>query len=431
MGKKSLIKSTDKKKSEPTKKESAAKNTTPKKSAATAKKTTKKAASTKKTTTKKTTAKKSVKKATKKVTMKELIFKKFEPLSKQPAPEPAAKAKSTVPLAPGIITSDDPQERKRLRALLMAKYSMEDIKAAAKAPEPVKTTVEKPEPPAVEPAASPKAAALEAAPAEVTPAEDIEDDSVEAAAAIAAAAKPVQPEKAAPPKPTKAPQPSFDSSGPETDPVQKALKYGVVAFVVLILLLVGASYKNSNNYYIINRGDAVEIWRGRFSPTGKERLILLHGVSAPEGRGTVYTRNHVFPLAFNYYLEKADALLDTEGIPDYEGIREYLHKAKAFAINDAMKDDITARLNNIDLITLIYKIDVSLRRNTTESLDLAAQLVKKAAKLTTNAAQGQLLAGKAAEIKERRAALAAAEKEAEAAETEEAAGAEETPSPEK
>jgi hypothetical protein len=426
MGKKSLIKSTDKTKSKPKKKESAAKKTTPKKSAATAKKTTKKAAATKKTTTKKTTAKKSVKKAAKKVTMKELIFKKFEPLSKQPAPEPAAKAKSTVPHAPEIITSDDPQERKRLRALLMAKYSMEDIKASAKAPEPIKTTDEKPEPAAVEPAASPKAATPEATPAEVP-----EDDSVEAAAAIAAAAKPVQPEKTAPPKPTRAPLPSFDSTGPESDPVQKVLKYGVVVFVVLILLLVGASYKNSNNYYIVNKGDAVEIWRGRFSPTGKERLILLHGVSAPEGRGTVYTRNHVFPLAFNYYLEKADALLDTERIPDYEGIREYLQKAKAFAINDAMKDDITARLNDIDLITLIYKIDVSLRRNTNESLDLAAQLIKKAGKLTTNAAQGQLLADKAAEIKERRAALAAAEKETEAAETQEAVSTEEPSSPEK
>lgn len=427
MGKKSLIKSTDKKKNEPKKKESAAKKTTPKKSAATAKKTTKKAASTKKTTTKKTTAKKSVKKATKKVTMKELIFKKFEPLSKRPAPEPAAKAKSTVPPAPEIITSDDPQERKRLRALLMAKYSMEDIKAAAKAPapEPPKTTDEKPEPPTGEPSVSPKTP--EAAPAEVT-----EDDSVAAAAAIAAAAKPIQPEKKTPPKPTRAPQPSSDSAGPaETDPVQKALKYGVIAFVVLILLLVGASYKNSNNYYIVNKGDAVEIWRGRFSPTGKERLILLHGVSAPEGRGTVYTRNHVFPLAFNYYLEKADALLETEEIPDYEGIREYLYKAKAFAINDVMKDDITARLNNIDLITLIYKIDVSLRKNTADSLDQAAQLVKKAGKLTTNAAQSQLLADKAAEIKERRAALAAAESEAEAAETQEAVGTEEPSSPEK
>lgn len=421
MGKKSLIKSTDKKKREPTKKESAAKKTTPKNNA-----TTKKAASTKKATTKKTTAKKSVKKVTKKVTMKELIFKKFEPLSKQPAPEPAAKAKSTVPPAPEIITSNDPRERERLRALLMAKYSMEDIKAAAKAPEPVTKKDEKPEPPVVKPADSPKAAAPEAAPAEVT-----EDDSVEAAAAIAAAAKPVQPEKTAAPKPTMAPRPSFDSTGTENDPVQKALKCGVVAFVVLILLLVGASYKNSSKYYIVNKGDAVEIWRGRFSPTGKERLIILHGISAPEGRGTVYTRNHVFPLAFNYYLEKADALLDAEGIPDYKGIRDYLRKAKPFAIDDAMKDDITARLNNIDLITLIYKIDVSLSRNTTESLDLAAQLVKKAAKLTNNAAQGQLLTDKAAEIKERRAALAAAEKQAEAAETQEAVRTEEPSSPEK
>lgn len=414
MGKKSLIKSTDKKKDESQKKETSAKKSTPKKSTATTKKTTKestpakKASPPKKITAKKTTAKKSVKAAT----IKELIFKQFEPLTKQPAPAPAPTTQSAIPDAPEWIASDDPQERKRLRALLAAKFSMADIKASAKAPEPqaAPEKVKQPELSAEKPATPPAADTVSTAPS----------------SSAADVSQPVAPQKTAPAKPSMAPETSFDIGLPETDPVKKMLKYGIVAVVVLFLLLVGASFKNSSKYYIVTQKDAIEIWRGRFSPTGRQRLILLHGVSAPGDSDAVYSKNHIFPLIFQYYLDKADAFLEVQEIPDYEMIKDYLAKAEAYAVNTEMKDDITVRRNNIDLITLLYKIDVSIRKGTAESLDQAAQLVKKAGRLTTHAAQSQLLADKTAEIKERRAALEAAEAEAAAAQADESGNREES-----
>jgi hypothetical protein len=397
MGKDSLIKSTGKKKTTPKKKAATPKKAAAKKTASTTKK-----SATKKTVNKAPAQKTMSRKKTKKLNLKELIFKKFEPLPNQPKPAPAAETKTDLPSAPPFISTDDPKEKQRLHSLLMARFSMDDVKAAAVAPS-LKSiapqTMEKknaPVPEENEPADN-------AGPSSATP--------------------------SATPSPSIEPQTSgFDNDGvsdigsSEPDPVQRVIRYGIIAFVVLILLLIGASYKNASKYYIETKADAIEIWQGRFSPMGKQRIILLHGVAAPQDADAVYTRNHVYPMVFSYYLEKADALLDVQGIPNYEDIKIYLHKAEPFAINAEMQADITSRLNTIDLTTLLYKLDVSMRKGTAESLEQAASLVKKAGTLTTTAAQSQLIAQKAEEINTLQAALKSteAEKEAEAGVKEEA-----------
>ena len=212
MGKNSLTKSTSKKK-KAVKKDAAeekpavkakstakSKTTKPKKTAA--KKTTaaksKATTKTKKTVKAKSTAKpkKTAKtKATKKVTVKDLIFKKFEPLAEEKKLYVAPVDNTKTYSAPPFITSDDQNEIDRIKNLLKNKYSMADIKAAAEKAAAEKAAAEKA---AAEKAAAEKAAAEKAA-AEKAAAEKAaaEKAAAEKAAAEKAAAEKAAAEKAA------------------------------------------------------------------------------------------------------------------------------------------------------------------------------------------------------------------------------------------
>jgi hypothetical protein len=398
MGKNSLIKSTDKKKAKTKKKEDAAKTKTTSKSAPPSAKSTTKKPQSKKTTASTTAQKATNKKNEPKLTVKELIFKKFDPLPGKPEPLPAAGATVDIPAAPPVIISDDPKEVGRLRGLLNLQFSMEEIKAVAKEPEPA------PEPKI--PADVTRTSEPEKAKAETAPSEQTEPEAPRPAAAV-------QPEK-----PLQAQQPAADKAsidtGSETDfetepdPVQRALKYGVVGFVVLVLLLIGASYKNSGKFFIETKQDAIDISRGRFSPMGKKHFILLHGVKLPETAKNTYTRKDIYPVICNYYLAKADALLDVKTFPDYESIKSYLHDAKGYAITKEMKAEISDRLNTIDRMTLMFKADIFIRKNTPESLEQASGYLKAAGKLTTDETQTEMILKRMAEIKDRQVALEAA-----------------------
>ena len=393
MGKDSLIKSTSKKKakakpnSKKTTKKAAAKSTPVKKT--TDKKPAAKAAkksAPKKTTAKKTAPKAAAPKATKsaaaagskpatkkeatpmpvkKLSIKELVFKKFEPLQPD-APVVAAPSPPAMPAAaPPLIASSDKGEVKRLRALLLQQFSMDAVKAAAKAPQPAAQPVAAAEPetePAVQPAAAsePKAEPAATKPAEVKPAEDSAYITIE---------------------------PSEDK--PATDPVTRAAKIAAAVFAAIVFLLLVISYNNSSKFYIYPKDNAIEIWKGRFSPKDKMFYMVLHGVELAEPPAAVYTENEVFPLIFNYYLDKADTLLEVPGLPDFEGIKNYLNKAKAYVVNSDMKAAVTTRLNTIERMILLYKADVAMSKGTIESLQLGIKLLKEADVITASDIQSQ------------------------------------------
>jgi hypothetical protein len=421
MGKKSLIKSTAKKKTEPKKagepktKKAAAKST--KKTAA---KTTKKAAT---KTTKKTAAKTAQKTAanaakpaakkaaTKKLTVKELTFLKFEPIGPVPAKVAAPQPAAAAPTAPPLITAQDAGEADRLHALLAKKFSMDDVRAAAKAP------AEKPasETPAAEAEPEPAAAAA----VETEPAAPTEPEE----APTAEVSEPVQQPKAAgapPPEPRPvlkpaqvtrktvvtpkpapktapvkaAPSPAYTDSEPQRDPVVRSTKIAGAAAALLIFILLAVSAVNSGKYYIKPIDNAIEIWKGDFSPKDKSFFMVLHGVQAPEPQKSVYAKKDVYPIIFKYYLDKSDTLLDVEGLPDFEGIKKYLHKAQDFAIDNEMESAVKDRLNTIDRMVLLYKADVAISRNTEDSLESAIDILKDAGKLTSNATQDEEIAQK-------------------------------------
>lgn len=381
MGKDSLIKSTTKKKANPkeakeTKKKKVTKAAATKKAvkATKAKSKPKSKTTTKKPAAKKTASKKrAATKTAKKVAVKDLIFKSFSPSQKTP-PKPLPPRDTSAMTAPPFIDTGDPQEDKRLKELLFRRFDMVDVKAAAKPPKPPATKAVVPEA-VIEPQIEPETTSVQA---EGPPVSD---------------------------------QGAFDSGIPPltddapADPVQRAMKYGVAALVIVFLLLVWASYTNSVKYYVSSKKDALEIHKGLFSPTGNDFFIVLHGLQLSEPAKEVYSRQDIFPVIFNYFLEKADALLETDGLPDFEGIKGYLLKAEKYAFTSDMHNAVDTRLNNIGRMILLYKVDVAISKNTEEGLQLAMQYLKQAQRLSTDPVQKEAIKQKMAFVAKRQADL--------------------------
>jgi hypothetical protein len=349
MGKDSLVKSTSKKKAAAKKKEeekkiAATKKAAPKAKAAAkakpkavAKKAAPKAKAAAKAKpkaapkTKKAPAVKGKKTAPepkkKKISVKDLVLKKFDAWKPEKVftidPDKAYRKNFTAP----PFVSGTGEEQRRVKALLLKKFDMAAIKAAAE-----KTGTEKDE-----------------------------------------TAKAAEPKVPAPPVPPL--DPDFD------DPIDKTMMYFIAAFLALICLVIGASALNSSNYYIETANGSVEIWKGRFSPMGSKMLISLPGAELPEPIKDSYSRHEVAPVAFKYYVEKADALLDVPGLPDFEGIKAYLNKAMAYAVTRDLVVLANQRLNNIDLMILLYRAEVASSRGSLPDLEAARDYLSQAARL--------------------------------------------------
>ena len=178
----------------------------------------------------------------------------------------------------------------------------------------------------------------------------------------------------------------------------RVLIYLTICFVALAALLVGTSYVNMHKYFIVARHGAVEIWKGTFSPMGRERLIIMPGGLPPDPIQKVYTREQVAPLAFRYYVEKSDTLMDVQGLPDFTGIRADLDRALSYATTEAQRREANMRINKIDRLILLYKADVAAGRGTPSSLEAAAGYLQQAATLNPDEIEAKLIAEKLATI---------------------------------
>lgn len=394
---KKTAKTTKKSAAGATKKSSA--TTAKKKAAPAAKKTATKKAAPKKTTAKKTTATKAKaapKKAKPKkiVSVKELVFKKFEPTGALPEAMPAPKPAAVSVSAPPLISSSDPKEVERIRALLFNQFDMDAIKAAAKAPAPASDPA-----PATEAEPEAATAAPPQAPAKVITASDADAEApAQGPAKVITASDAEQPAE----KAYISVEPASDSAG---DPMNRIVKIAVAAAATVVFLLLAISYNNSSKYYIYPKDNAIEIWKGQFSPKDKAFFMVLHGTPAVEPVKESYTEKDVFPLVFNYLVDKADTLLEVPGLPDFEGIKNYLHQARNYVVDNEMQTAVTTRLNNIERMTLLYKADVAISKDNVVALGSAIGLLKKASMLTHSSAQEDEIAQKIEQALARRAEL--------------------------
>jgi hypothetical protein len=200
-------------------------------------------------------------------------------------------------------------------------------------------------------------------------------------------------------------QKAFGSAPGRALPVlfsKKRLLFGIAGIIFLLLMgiVIRTSFYNTSNYYLKSAAGAVEIWQGTFSPGGKKRILIMPGVQMPQKIQDVYAKVEVYPLAFNFYLSKADALMEVPGMPDFVGIKSYLNRALVFATNASLRQTAEARINQIDRMILFYKADVATTKGTRAGLEAALGYLDEVAKLNPDDIETELIKKKKASIRE-------------------------------
>jgi hypothetical protein len=174
-----------------------------------------------------------------------------------------------------------------------------------------------------------------------------------------------------------------------------------IVVIVLVSITLYTSQLNKDNYYIKEKDGAVQIWKGRFSPLGRDPFITLPGAHLPDPVKEKYSREEVFPYIAKYYLEKADAVLDTPGLPDFEDMRTYLNKSLSFAISTDMQEEARKRLNKIDRMVLEYKADVAAGKDNIPELKTALEYLNRAGSLGPDDIEAGLIKQKTDSIRAR------------------------------
>ena len=182
---------------------------------------------------------------------------------------------------------------------------------------------------------------------------------------------------------------------------KKLLLFGIAGFVFIVLMgfVIRSSFYNTDNYYLRSAAGAVEIWQGTFSPGGKKRILIMPGVQIPQKIKDVYAKEEVYPLAFNFYISKADALMEVPGMPDFVGIKSYLNRALMFATTANLRQTAEARINQIDRMILFYKADVAATKGTRAGLEAALDYLDQAAKLNPDDIETELIEKKKKSIR--------------------------------
>ena len=301
-------------------------------------------------------------------------------------PEQSAAPQETTPAPPEPVPPEAPDE------------------PAAAAVEPADMAGEP------EPEVGPPEPELEEAPAAAAP-ESEEKAPETPAAADEVSAEPTPPSPQPPDRAQSEPKADVKvtyGKGPEPprkDPMDNFVKIFLGGLALLIILVVGASVANSNRYFIVKAPAGFDVWKGKFAPLGKRHVIRVVGVEAPQQVKSTYSRNEVSPLIFKYYLNQADALLETGGTPDFDTMKVLLTNAQNYAVNNELSRQADRRLVTIDFNNLLYKADVAASYGDKQSLKNATEYLHQAGRLRLDDLQKALLQKKLDAVKAKQAAL--------------------------
>ncbi|MDY6990254.1 MAG: hypothetical protein SWQ30_19605, partial [Thermodesulfobacteriota bacterium] len=190
----------------------------------------------------------------------------------------------------------------------------------------------------------------------------------------------IPPKAATPPTgpevPEEIPAASVLSRGP--DGMSNAMKAGLAALAVLIVIIFAASLSNRDKFYLKNAPGALEVWRGKFAPTGTELVMSLDGIKAPNPIREVYTKQEISPLLFNSLQKKADRAINDPKGPDLAKIKRSLRQASAYAPTEAARKSVQLRLRSVDFVVLFHKADFALSKGTLADLKAAKGYLAKA-----------------------------------------------------
>ncbi len=395
MGKNSLVKSTTKKKNIAKKKsatrktESTPENASPRKAPPAAGAGKPKSASAKGKTAR------GPKKGPQAPSLETLLFRRFDAWRPEKPFVPPVSDKSGDYTAPPFFTGKSGEEAERLRALLFKKFDLDE----APPPAPEKAAAPTPKAEKIEkkaPAAAPSEPDLSLKEIETktptAPSGTKGKDKTMKTDTTQKAKDAPEPEKK-PPLETSF-EPEIPIAPEKTDPVDRAMKFVIAGFALLVLILIAQSASNSKTYVVKPANGGIEIWKGNFAPIGQKRFLVLPGAQAPEKLKDHYSKTEAYSLAFGYYLQKSDALLEVSGMPDFEGIRKSLQVAGTFAATDAQRAVVNKRLNHIDFMLLVYKADVALGKGTLEGAENAMAHLEQAGALELEKTQQEMVKGR-------------------------------------
>ena len=191
------------------------------------------------------------------------------------------------------------------------------------------------------------------------------------------------------------------ASSPSRQPMdsdQKIASIGIGILVLLLALVMWSSASNAGKYYMKTVSGDVEIWKGRFSPRGAEKIFTLDKAALPADLKEVYGKEEAFPMIFEGIVNNTDALLNREEIPGFDFIRGELEKARPYAVSDQMSARLQRRMDKIDMMALVYKADVLAEKGTTVDLKHAREALEKTLALNLDEAEKGLVEQKIAWI---------------------------------
>ncbi len=329
--------------------------------------------------------------------LKELLFREFDlskvtpkppPEPEEPAPaeaadEAAQPAEAAEPEKPDAPTPEEPMEA----------APAEETEPAAETEKPQETAEpEKEKTPETATAAEPEEKPAAEAPKkeEKKPAEKAKPEKPEDSPLAKTPGKPSTPPAGGgggePPSP---PPPSGPQAGDE--PMGRGLKILIIGIAALFACIILASALNSSKYYIKAGEEGAEIWKGNFSPRGKEKVVALKEIEPPEDVSSAVSKQTAYELPFNYYMTEAEKLSDKPGTPDFAAIREELKKAKKYAITRKQIQQVKNRLNHIEFTFLLYKADMAADKGTAKGYDRALEHLEAARDKAAGESQAELV----------------------------------------
>lgn len=176
------------------------------------------------------------------------------------------------------------------------------------------------------------------------------------------------------------------------DPLQKMAVIGLAVLAVLLIMVLWTSASNVGKFYVKPGDDGrLEVWKGRFSPKGVDKIFELRNASVTAELKEVYSKEEAYAIIFEGVIADADALLTTEEMPDFEVIRSTLATAQPFAVSKEMSQRLQRRLDKIDMMALVYKADILAGRGTVEDLTRARESLERAIRLNLDEAEKGLI----------------------------------------
>ncbi|MBI5843253.1 MAG: hypothetical protein HZB23_01135 [Deltaproteobacteria bacterium] len=178
---------------------------------------------------------------------------------------------------------------------------------------------------------------------------------------------------------------------------------GAMGLLVLLLLL--TSWGNIGHFYMTDTPDGLLIERGRFAPSGRSLVEVLPGQARPSDDREYVSRNEAYEVIRNYHVKRAEKALGRKGGPDYASARKSLKSALCYTAGFSGTGDLQEKLDGVMFDELMHKASTGMGNSALKSLREARKLLEEARTLASTPARKQALEAKIQSVDQAIAAL--------------------------